>query len=341
MKQLPHDTEDRYAPKRVRQMLRGHVLTQIVASAVRFKIFDHLADGAASADRLSSLTGIGVNELQRFLRALEGLDLLQAAGAGAYEATPLGKLLRRDGLAHGNALLSGGHYYAAWQALDHCLLTGQSGFQRELGVSLWDMFSSDPTVSEAFSRTMRANTAPVVEELLQVYEFPPDGIVADLGAGDGTLLGVLLQRFPAMRGIAVEQASVVPFLSASIEEYGVGSRCEVVSGNLLDGAPSGADLYVLKSVVHNWDDAQALQMLRKCTDPLGERGRLLLIERAMDLQNPDKLGSAVLDLTMLVLFGAHDRTADEYRQLLELAGLKVSAPLWTPSGVLLLEAMKQ
>jgi hypothetical protein len=330
------DPEKSHA-QRIAAMLSGHVITQLVASAVRFGIPDHLGDGAVTDVRLGELTGLGIGELRRFLRALEGLGLVEPVGANEYRGTALVDPLRRDtGGLHGQALMAGAEYYEAWSELDHALRTGESAFEHRHGRSLWSLFDDDGEVAASFARTMRWNTEHFLGEILDLYDFPATGVVADLGAGDGTLVSALLMRFPELRGIAFEQPAVIDHTRRTVEEHGLVDRCELVTGNFLDEVPKGADLYLLKAVVHNWDDEPAVRILRNCRAAVGERGRLLVIENAM--RADDVLGAAIRDLTMLVLFGGRDRTVDEYCSLVELAGFAVDRTVRGETGICLLEA---
>jgi orsellinic acid C2-O-methyltransferase len=312
--------------QRLRELLRGHVLTQLVASAVRFGIPDHLAAGDLDAAALGERTGIGLPELRRFLRALEALGIVEQVGE-RYRGTSLATLLRSDGLWHGTALMSGGEYYDAWANLDHALRTGGPAFRRDF----WEVLGDRPDVARSFARTMRANTEPVAGELLEIGVVPAAGCIADLGAGDGTLLAALLRREPGLRGIALEQPALADSVRRTIAEFELADRCEIVVGDLRTHVPRGAALYMLKSVIHNWNDDDAVRILRNCKSALGANARLLIIERALE--------SAILDLTMLVLFGARDRTPSEYAALATDAGLAVTRTLTTRSGLMVLEAM--
>jgi orsellinic acid C2-O-methyltransferase len=317
--------------QRVMAMLSGHVVTQLVASAVRFRIPDHLGDRTMTDTDLARLTGIGLGELRRFLRALEGLGLVASAGPGEYRSTPLANSLRRDaGGLYGQALMAGSEYYDAWSELDHSLRTGESAFERRHGRSLWALFDDDGDVAEWFARTMRWNSERALEQIFELYDFPQTGVVVDVGAGDGTLLCALLNRLPQLRGIAFEQPAVIGHTRRTVHEHGLADRCELVAGDFLAGVPEGGNLYLLKSVVHNWNDSLALRVLGNCRAAVGEHGRLLLIEHAMG--GDDELGAAVRDLTMLVLFGGQDRSPHEYRSLLERAGFTVDRVMDRAAG---------
>ncbi|WP_285583872.1 methyltransferase [Actinoallomurus iriomotensis] len=323
--------------ERLNALLDGHIRTQLVASAVRFRIPDHLADGTLTDVELGGLTGIGVPTLRRYMRALEGLGLVEPAGENAYRGTELIELLRRGtGSLYGHALMAGAEYYEAWSELDYALRTGDSAFEHRYGRDLWHHLGGDDDAAVSFARTMRSNTERFLEEILKLYDFPDDGVVADLGAGDGTLLAELLVRSPKLRGIAFEQSATVGIARQTMEDRAVADRCEFVAGDFLAEVPRGADIYVIKSVIHNWNDEAALRILRNCRASVGEHGRLLLIERALKID--DALEAAIRDLAMLVLLGGQSRSVGEYEALLRRAGYAVERTLTAPSGFCLLEA---
>ncbi|KPC64372.1 methyltransferase [Streptomyces chattanoogensis] len=318
-------------------IIDGHITTQLIASAVRFGVPDLLKEGPVSTQRLSHETGIAPRELTRFLRALQGLGVVEKAAPDGYRAGPLARHLQRDaGGLYGQALMAGGDYYEAWAHLDYSLRTGESAFEHHHGSSLWGRFAESAEVAAAFTRTMRTNTERALDEIFGLYAFPARGLVADLGAGDGALVAGLVSRFPELRAIVFEQPSVIEHTHRSLEKRQLGDRCEYVPGSLLDEVPRGADLYILKSVIHNWDDEAALRILENCRTAMDGRGTLLLIERAMGEDNPRE--AAIRDMVMLVLFGSMDRTAREYEELLERAGFMVARTAISSSGLSLLEA---
>jgi hypothetical protein len=316
-------------------MLDGHITTQLIASAVRLGIPDLLAE-PATGDQLSAATGISPARLRRFLSTLQKIGLVETGG-GTYRNTPMARHLRKDtGALYGHALMAGKVYYEAWANLDFALLTGRSAFERSHGDSLWAYLDHDAEAAAAFTRTQGWNTERFISEIVDLYPFPRSGVLADLGAGDGTLVATLLKRFPDLRAIVLEQPSVIETTRRSLSEHDVEERCTFKAGSFLEEVPPGGDLYLLKSVIHNWDDASALRILRNCREAMTDQSRLLLIEHAADETDP--ASSAVPDITMLVLFGSLDRTVADYDQLLTRGGFTVSRK-WSGSvGLRLLQA---
>ncbi|MFT3924306.1 MAG: methyltransferase [Myxococcales bacterium] len=330
--------EARPEGERLGKLLGGYIVTQLVASAVTLRIPDFLAEGPQTERTLAELTGIGTNELRRYLDALEGLELVQRVD-GLVHGTALCKLLHHEaGLLHGHARMSGTEYYDAWACLSYALRTGRSAFEHVHGRGLWTYMSETPELARSFARTMRFNSSHFWNEFEALYEFPERGLVVDLGAGDGTLLAEVLKGHPELQGIAVEQAAVVEQVRHTLQERGVSGRGTALAGDLLREVPAGAELYLLKAVIHNWRDEEALQILGNVRRAITGGGRLLLIERSLDLEREGGLPSSIRDLTMLVLFGARDRTLDENRALLVAAGFVIERVLTTRSGVHVLVA---
>ncbi|QNP75103.1 hypothetical protein IAG44_40650 [Streptomyces roseirectus] len=323
-------------PRHLGVLQNGHITTQLIAAAVRLGIHDRLGDDLVADRRLSELTGIELPLLRRFLPALVGLDLVEEAEPHRYRNTALGALLRRDtGSAYGHGLMAGGVYYEAWAGLDYSLRTGKSAFEHRLGESLWDRFASDEEVGAAYARTTRWNTQREMDEILAHYAFPETGVIADLGAGDGSLTAALLERHPGLRAIVMEQPAVIDHTRESLTERGFADRCEFVGGDIGAGVPAGADLYLMKSVLHHFTDDEVVNALRVCGAELTGRAKALVLERTFDTS--DMLRSAIRDLTMLVLLGSRDREPEAYTELVEKAGLKVLVNEVGPNGLVVLE----
>ncbi|RGC66973.1 Multifunctional cyclase-dehydratase-3-O-methyl transferase TcmN [Micromonospora sp. MW-13] len=322
--------------ERLVALLRGHAVTQLVAAAARFRIPDVLAEDALPVADIGARTGIPVPALDRYLPALAGLDIVQREPDGTYRVAPLGRLLRCEpGSLYGQALMAGDEYYGAWQELDHALLTGESAFHARHGCGLWEMTARKPDLAVAFARTMRWNSNRVLSDVLALHDFTDARLVVDLGAGDATLLCGVLARYPGVRGLAVEQGSMAARAAATVEEAGLNQRCGVQTGDIRRTVPSGGDVYILKSVIHNWPDEAATDILRNVRDAMPAGSRLLLVENAHDGTDPE---AALRDLAMMVLFGSRDRTPAEYCALLTRAGFAASTPRRSSSGMCLIPA---
>jgi hypothetical protein len=169
--------------------------------------------------------------------------------------------------------------------------------------------------------------------VLRAYDFPRYAVMVDVGGGHGTLLAAILAAYPGTRGILFDLPPVVAGAHAILEHFGVADRCEVIGGDCFVSVPAGGDLYVMKAIIHDWDDARALAILRNCRAVMPTHGRLLLVERVL----PDAMEAsarcrdvAFSDLNMLVLAGGQERTESEFRALLGRAGFRLARVVPAP-----------
>jgi hypothetical protein len=169
------------------------------------------------------------------------------------------------------------------------------------------------------------------------YDFGRFTTVVDIGGGAGRLLSAILQRYPEVRGVLFDQAGVVAGAPAVLDEAGVAARCDIVAGNFFESVPSGADAYLLKAIIHDWPDAESVDILRTCRSAMAEGTALLLVEQLLD-QSTDPVHTAFSDLNMLVGPGGQERTLDEYRLLLEQAGFSLTGVTETGTPVFVIEA---
>jgi hypothetical protein len=185
---------------------------------------------------------------------------------------------------------------------------------------------------------MRSLTAPSTAALLAAYDFGRFGTIVDVGGGNGTLLALLLAAHPAARGILFDQAHVVAAADSGLAAAGVADRCEIVAGSFFENVPTGGDAYVLKSIIHDWEDEESVAILRGCRASMGPAAVVLLIER--DLGGPNENPAAKLsDLNMLVMPGGLERSEDEYAALFEQAGLRYTRTTVTATGHAVIESV--
>ena len=313
------------------RMTNGYQVSQAIHVAATLEIADLLADGPRAVDDLAASTATHAPSLARLLRALAGVGIFREAD-GRYDLTPLAEYLRSD--AHGSvrpwAMFCGRPYvWSAWGNLLHSARTGEPAFQAVHGTTAWDYRTRHTEEGAIFDAAMVGVSGMVADAVVRSYDFSGIGVLADVGGGHGQLLATILAAHPGMRGILFDQPQVASGARPLLERAGVADRCEVVGGSFFEAVPGGADAYLLKSIVHDWDDAEAAAILRACRAATGEAGRLLVIERVVGPPNePD--AAKFSDLNMLVELGGRERTAEEYRDLLARAGFRMAGI--TPTG---------
>ncbi|MCM0622523.1 methyltransferase [Nocardioides bruguierae] len=325
------------AAGRVSAGLHGFMMTQILATSVEVGVIDAISGGSCSISELSASTGISEKMMRRFLPALQGLEVVRVEGQ-RVALTELGATLRSDvGTLAGLARLLGNEHYAAWAKLGTSLRTGESGFRVALERDPWSVLDASPDQVDSLSRLSRRSTDFFFDEITHLIDLPARSRIADIGCGDGSFLAKLVAQHAELRGIAFDQMSLLPIIRRTVHEYGVEAACAVRGGSFFEPLSISADVFILKSVLHDWDDESAVTILHRVRESMGGASRLVVIEFSGEHKD-DLLGAAMRDLNMLVLFGGADRSATEYTDLLVTAGFKVVREARGSSGILVVEA---
>jgi hypothetical protein len=322
------------------QLLSAYRISQALHVAAVLGIADLLADGPRGAGELAEASGSDPDTLYRLLRALASVGVFAELEGRRFASTPLGDGLRSDapGSLRAMAVVLGTPYlWDAWGELLHSVRTGENAFRHLHGMSVWDFRVEHPEDGVAFDEWMTAQTARIDASLLDAFDFGRFGLVADVGGGRGALLATLLSACPEMRGILFDQPHVVAGAASPLEAAGVADRCELVGGSFFDAVPEGADAYILKWIIHDWEDGEATAILRSCRQAMPDHGRLLMIERILGPPNA-RPEAKFMDLHMLVGPGGRERSHEEYDALLGAAGFELEGFTPTSSGFDVIEA---
>jgi O-methyltransferase domain/Dimerisation domain len=306
----------------------GYRISQAIYVVAKLGIPDLLAGGPQDSDALAQATGTHAGALYRILRCLAGVGLFGETAPHAFGLTALGARLCTDapGSTRSTALmLLDPPLWQAWGSLLHTVQTGEPAFQHVHGQGMFEYLVAHPDSSRVFQQAMTSNTAGSGTAITQAYDFSGIGRLVDVGGGHGLLLATALQAYPDMRGVLFDRPEVVAGAPAVLEAAGVADRCEIVGGDFFASAPPGGDAYVLRQILHDWDDVRAAQILAHCRRALGETGKVLVMERAIARDYRQALPVLLLDLEMLVNFGGIQRTEAEYRALFAGVGLQLSA----------------
>ncbi|MGH3716072.1 MAG: methyltransferase [Micromonosporaceae bacterium] len=307
--------------------LFGFAKTQMVYVAVRLGIPDQLADGPRTTEELAAATGAHADSLRRLLRAVAGLGIVAEIEPDRYELTLGGQLLRADidGSLRPTVLLFGGEeMWRTWGELEYSVRTGKPVFERLYGASSFDYLARHPDKAAIFHDAMSRHTADVAPGIVAGYDFARHRTLVDVGGGDGVLLAELLRAVPTLRGVLYDRPAGAAAATATLQAAGVADRCEVVAGDFFETVPDGGDAYLLKSVIHDWDDERATQILVNCREA---GGTVLVIEPVVPagLAPSEPTFLTLSDLNMLVSIGGRERTEDEFRTLFAAAGLDLVA----------------
>jgi hypothetical protein len=320
------------------QLVQGGAMAQMVCAAAELGVADLLAGGSKHVTELAQATQAHAPSLRRLLRALVTLGICAECENDAFSLLPRGDILRSDAASSVRSwvLWFGQHQWPSWGQLAHPVRTGET--RRGAGFAFLDR---DPVTAARFNGAMVELTRIVANDLVRAYDFTGLERVVDVGGGCGTLLAAILEAYPGLHGTLFEMPHATAAARRHLADRGVSDRCEQVIGSFFDAIPPGAGLYVLKQIVHDWDDERAALILRNCHRAAAPDARLLLIERIMPLRleaSPAHRTIAYADIAMLVGPGGRERTEDEFRLLLEGAGFRLSRVIATAQEYSLLEA---
>jgi hypothetical protein len=309
------------------QMLRimmGHWVAQIAATVARFELPDHLAQGPRAAGELARLVGADPGALERLLRAAASVGILRETERGVYASTPLGDTLRREGPGSVRDLvvaeLEPGHWLP-WGHLVDAIKTGQSPATAVLGADTWSYYAKNQEEGATFARGMSNLSAIIAAETVPAYDFSRSERIVDVGGSEGVMLSAALRAAPAARGVLFDLPDVIARGRAAVAAHGLGERIEAVAGDFLKEVPAGGDLYMLKTVLHDWDDNHALTILENVCRAARPGARVIVVEMLVpEAVSPSPVH--LMDLDMLVMLGGRERTADELAALFGAAGLR-------------------
>jgi len=314
--------------------------------AVRLGLPDHLANGPKPADELGAATACHVPSLRRLLRALVAFGVLEETPEGAFALAPPGMLLRAgvpNSMRPLALMFTHPDMHRSWAVLEHCVRTGETA-QRHLfdNDDMFARYNADPDFGPVFNAGMTGLSALVVDAVVTAYDFSGARQVVDVGGGHGSLLAAILVANPATRGILLDLPAVVAGAAPVLAAAGVADRCQAIGGDMFAAIPAGGDVYVMKQVLHDWDDAAARRILRSCRAAMtAQDARLLLVERVLPERaehTPIAQGHALGDLNMLVRTGGRERTESEFARLLDEAGMRLLRIVPTRSHSSLVEA---
>jgi hypothetical protein len=236
------------------------------------------------------------------------------------------------------AIMYAEEQYRAWGDLLHSVRTGAPAFPRQFGTDYFAYLAAHPEADRVFNAAMTGWTTQLATAVVEAYDFAPFGTIVDVGGSYGTLLAAILSRSPQTRGILFDQPHVATAAAEHLAAAGIADRCTAVGGDFFVAVPEGGDAYILAQILHDWDDERSVAILRQCRRAMPDHGKLLVVELVLPEGEEPFLGKW-LDLHMLVLLAARERTAAQYGALFEAAGFRLRRVVPTPSGPSVVEAV--
>lgn len=324
----------------LQRLLTGTWISQMLYAAAKLGLADHLVGEPMSAEDLAPAVGVQAEPLYRLMRALAGEGVFAEDEHRRFSLTPMAELLRSDvaGSKQAMAIMLGEEHHAAWGQLLYSLQTGKPAFDHVFGKPVFDYLAEHPEAARVFDAAMTAVHGSETAQMLAAYDFSAVKTLADIGGGNGSLITMVLQRYPKLQGILYDIDHVVARAKPRLQAAGVADRCQTVAGNFFESVPAGADTYLMRHIIHDWDEARCIQILKHVRAVLPAGGKLLLIEAVVPPGNEPSFGK-LIDINMLVMPGGKERTADEYQALYTAAGFKLSRIVPTTGAMSLIEGV--
>jgi hypothetical protein len=313
------------APEQMLQIISGFWISRAVYVIAKLGIPDLLKDGPKSAEELALATKTHAPSLFRILRALVSVGVLNSAEDGRFAQTPVSETLVTDapGSLRWFAVSElGQEHYPAWGNLMHSVHTGEIAFDNFFGADVWKYFQQNPEDAAVFNNSMSAVTAHTNEAITSLYDFSQFGKIVDVGGGHGGLITAILEKNPQVKGILFDAPEVIQGARPKIEAAGLADRLETVAGDFFKSVPEGGDAYVIKWIIHDWDDEKSNTILRNIRSRTQPNTKLILVDCVVP-ETDEPHFSKFIDLNMLVMTGGKERTEQEFAQLLAAAGFKL------------------
>jgi hypothetical protein len=331
--------------EKIRQLATGYIPAALIGIIIELGIPDLLGEKTKPVSELAVATHASDDALYRMLRTLSSYGIFTESSGRRFSLTSAGRYLRSDvadSLRGYMRWVTNSFLFRNYADLMHSAQTGQPAVDHLFGKSLFGHLQTSPELSQIFNDAMTSFSQMVSAALLQAYDFSGIKVIADLGGGQGALLATILQKYSAMRGLLLEQEYVLAGARKRFQESGLAERCGTMAVDFFQSVPTGADAYLMKSIIHDWDDQRASIILKNCREALHnvQSGRLILVE-AIVPQGSEPHMSKLTDMQMLILAGGRERTQEEFRQLLAHSGFRMTAVLPTRSFVSVVEAVPE
>lgn len=314
----------------------GHVLSELA----RLGVPDLLETRPMSAVELAERTQTDASAMARTMRAAIALGVFEHHAHGRYANNRLSRaLLTADtDSARAFAMYFGSRSTTdSWADFAETLRTGQSAFERVHGVNVWEWFDRHPDERETFAQAMMSLTLMDAPGIATTYPFGEIGILCDMGGGRGTLLSEILVHHPRLRGMLCDVPGVIESARALLTQRGVAARVELVPGSFFDSVPSGADAYLLKNILHDWDDARSTKILQNCRAAMSHGQRIVVVEAIVE--DDTKNFGALLDLQMMVVGEGRERSRADFERLLRMSGFRLARTFDAPTPIAIIEGI--
>jgi hypothetical protein len=321
---------------------RSYMQSACLYAVAKLKVADFLAGGPQPVAELARAAKANEDGLYRTMRALASIGVFQETAPRTFVNTPISDALRSDvpGSARDAVLfMVDAMHLKIYGDLAHSVETGQPVFKKITGMEPFEFFTKDEEENRLFNSAMTSIATGIVRPVIEAYDFGESGTLADVGGGHGALIAAILGKHRGLQGILYDLPPIAEGGRKMLASRGLASRCQIVGGDFFKSVPP-ADQYVMKSVIHDWDDARAITILKNCASALrSPAGKICLLEMPVGPANEPGMAKWI-DLEMLAVAGGRERTEAEYAELFSKAGLRLGRVVRTASPIAVIEALK-
>jgi SAM-dependent methyltransferase len=321
-------------------MINGFTSSQMVHLAAKLGIADQLAGGPKTVAQLAAATKTHADSLYRVLRTLASMGVFAEEEDLHFRLTPAAELLRSGvpGSMRGHAEAAGEEWmWRPWGALLHSVTTGETAFDHLYGKNTFDWFKEHPAAAQLADLMYTESTAKTSEAVAAAYDFSAARTIVDVGGGEGSLLAAILRRNQSARGVLFDLDHVVASARNKLDRA-VAPRCDFVAGDFFKSVPAGGDLYVMKHILHDWDNDRANKILTNCRQAMAGRGKLLVVDYIVCGRNQPCFAKEG-DINMMVRTGGRNRTEKEFRELLGKGGFETARTITSLGDLGVIEAV--
>lgn len=339
---MPSPEKENVPREQLLQLLNAYIISQALYVAAKLGIADQLKDRPKHVHELADPSGADEFSLYRILRTLASEGVFCELDNQCFSLTPMAELLRTDaaGSLRGWAIMRGEPFlWKPYGEILHSVKTGKPAFNHVFGMQAFRYLEKNPEASAVFDEAMRSISAQKYRAVADAYDFSATKTLVDVGGGNGGMLTAILSKHPGLKGVLAELPHVVEGARKQIEAVGLGARCACVEIDMFKSVPTGADAYIMGNVIHDWDDERSVLILQNCRRAMVDGGKVLLVELVLSRRNDPHL-SKLADVEMLIMTeGGKERTEEEYADLFDAAGLRLSRIVPTDSAWSVIEAV--
>jgi len=329
------------APEIALQMSMGYIVSICLHAATELRIPDLLAAGPQPVSELATRAAVNEDALYRVLRLLASLGIFQETAPRTFALTPPADALREDAPNSVRDMVlwvSDPFHFQVHAGLMHSVRTGQPAIEHVFGMTAFEYFEKHRKEGEIFNRAMTSFSASMIPAVLEAYDFSGVNLLVDVAGGHGQVIASILQKYPRMKGILCDLDHVLEGARPRLREFGLDARCQLQPCDFFKAVPEGGDVYLMKSIIHDWDDERALAILRNIHRAMGAKNAKVVLLDAVLAPGNEFHPAKFVDIEMLLMPGGRERNAEEFGQLFARAGFRLTRILPTKSLLCVIEA---